>query len=265
MYDRDHVRRRLETKFSEHRKETLMFAGATIVMTPFALLAAIAVIFAALVYIGLDLDELALIGGPSSYLNISLVILSLSFFVGRRGTWKDSVQWVTSGFLVVLFTIVWGTLPIQETSPILFWIVYCLGFLLALACLGHAYTPRDHYYLGWLNGHIDDPFTLRDDAHRAHVSLGFAVAIPKMIFEAYGHLFGSRWLWTTPRTFAFTAAAQVLLDAEEHDNEDLRKTLKTLDPTNVVIVMSLLQGMKLIQEGRNGMSLTREGRKTVGV
>lgn len=264
MYDRDNIRRRLEVKFSEHRKETLIFTAVTILLTPVALLAAVLIIIAGIHYIGLDFDDMAFLGGPSGFLNVGLVLLSLSFFVGRKGTWKGSVQWVTSGFAVVLATIVWGTLPIQESTPVLFWVVYGFGFLLALSCLGRAYTPRDHYYLGWLNGVVNDPFTLRDDAHRAHLSLGFAVALPKMIFEAYGHIFGSSWLWSKPRTFAFTAAAQVLLDAEQNDSDHLKKTLKTLDPRNLVIVMSLLQGMKLIQEGRSGMTLTRDGRKTIG-
>lgn len=265
MHDRDRIRRSLEARFIEHRKETLLFAAVTIFLTPFALLLAIAVLFFALLYMGFDLDELALFGGPSAYLSLSLIILGASFFVGRRGTWKDSIPWVLGGFAAVVVTVAWGATGLEETKPGLFWTVYGLGYFLALACLGHAYSPRDHYYLGWLNGYVNDPFTLRDDAHRAHVSLGFAAAIPKMIFEAYGHLFGSRWLWSTPRTFAFTAAAQVLLDAEEHDSEHLKKTLKTLDPSNLVTVMNLLQGMKLVQEGRQGLSLTREGRKTIGV
>ena len=264
MFERNQIRMRLEARFSEHQKQTLIFAATTVLLTPVAILLAIVIIFVALSYIGLDLDDFAFSGNIVSYFSIGLVILSLGFFVGRRGLWKDSVHWVVGGLLVAVGTIFWGIAAQGLPTPF-FWIVYGVGYFLALAFLGYAYTPRDHYYLGWLNGTVDNPFTLRDDAHRAHFGLGFATALPKMIFEAYGHLFGSRWLWTQPKGFAFTAAAQVLIDTDLGDAEHLRKTLGNLDSKNLVTVMSLLQGMEMIREGKNGYTLTRGGRKTIGV
>lgn len=61
-----------------------------------------------------------------------------------------------------------------DISPGLFGLLYSVTWVV-LALLSNHYAPKSHYYFGWDMGHggfINNPFTLQDDADRAHASLG---------------------------------------------------------------------------------------------
>lgn len=65
----------------------------------------------------------------------------------------------------------------------LYWVMYTICFVVAML-LGHLYTPKKDYYLGWRtkrHGVFNNPFTLRDDIDRAHFFLGFLIAIPNFV------------------------------------------------------------------------------------
>jgi hypothetical protein len=266
VFDKAHIRQSLESKFQKYRKDTLLYVVSVILLTPFLLILALAALLFAVMYsVPGILDDFTFIDDTVTVANVALVTLSLSSISGRRGPWKDALGWFGAGFGIVLglLAMSYGT-ELSTSNPQVFWSLYGLGFFLTLAFLGHVYSPRDNYYLGWMNGYMDDPFTFRDDFDRAHMSLGFALAIPRMIFEAYGHVFGSLWLWQAPDGGTWETAARVLLKLGEDDQRGAQKMLKALGSKNAILVMTILTAMKLVKNRDKGMALTIAGSGLVG-
>jgi len=184
------------------RSDAAVFAVLTVVMTPvFVAVAVMALVFAlALVDRGI-FHHLSVGASFLTGLNLTALLLLASYFLRPKPHWqrhRSDENWTIAaiGLFCVLLAVSYAT-PLAETHPTLFWPMYLFFFLGMMGCMGHAYEPHDDYYLGWTVGPVlyDNPFTLQDDIDRAHLSLGFLVAISEFILGSYATIFGSRWLW----------------------------------------------------------------------
>ncbi|HJV36631.1 hypothetical protein [Geomonas sp.] len=132
-----------------------------------------------------------------------------------------------------------------------------------LGCFGKAYEPGDNYYLGWTGGPIliDDPFTIRDDIDRAHISLGFASAAANLILESYGGIFGSRWLWRGLTESELNDAAAVLCKLAQQDLRGASAAVR--NPQSAANVFRALSKLDLISYCHCRLNLTVKGRDLV--
>jgi hypothetical protein len=104
------------------------------------------------------------------------------------GLFLSAVGYVVLGgfvYIVILYMLARhhtgpGTGP--ELSFSMFFFIYT-AIVVLLMFMGMYYSPKENYDFGIRSSRhtIDNPFTYRDDADRAHASLGFLLVIPNFI------------------------------------------------------------------------------------
>jgi hypothetical protein len=166
--------------------------------------------------------------------------------------------------LLGLFALSLGTRLWWTHAPF-FWCVYVAGAIAALGLVGHAYEVRDDYYLGWMGGRMDDPFTYRDDVDRGHLAAGFAVAVPRLVVGAFGDLFGSFWLWGGLATRELDAAADALHALGSYDRPRAETRLRSLPKPRGALLARWLSHLKLVQRTPEGLGLTDTGERFLGI
>lgn len=263
------VRDRFDEAFVTFRRDAMIFSVATVILTPVFLAVAVFLLLAMLLYV----DVPYLRGGihSSTYasgMTIALVIMFSTFFIRPKAQWrttKADVYWIGAGAGVLALLLVWTYgFDLEETHPGLFWTVYGVLGLTMLGIVGHAYVPHDHYYLGWYNGGMDDPFTLEDDVDRGHMALGFAVAVPRLILSSYGAIFSDLWIWRGLEEREARCAAEVLHGLTGHDRGDARKALDRATPETRGRVLRILARIGAVRADGKDLSLTAEGGKILG-
>lgn len=261
------MRKKLERSITQARRDALVFAVLTVLLTPFLLVgAAFGLIFALAGAGGRHyrfdaIDALAYGGVPTFVLVLDAlvaVVVVLSILDRRGGRSARPLE--LAGALGVMAALVVFSLSVAPAG-IAFWGVYGALGVIALGLAGRIYEPRDDYYLGWCDGLLDDPFTFRDDWDRAHLDAGFAVAIPRFIVDAYAALFESLWLLRVPR--GEVAAAVGLMQAiAVEDGDLLRERLDAAGPAGPP-ALRLLHRLELVQVGKLRPHLTGRGRQLV--
>jgi hypothetical protein len=126
--------------------------------------------------------------------------------------------------------------------------------------MGTGYAPRDDYYLGWTRYQINDPFTLRDDVDRGHVSLGIAAAVPGFVLGAFGGIYDGRWALGGLEEREAAAAARALLGLGRGDPKAFTP-VSALGPTAAARVVRALVGCKLLAAGAASPRLSTKGQR----
>ncbi|MBI2932691.1 MAG: hypothetical protein HYY16_13670 [Planctomycetes bacterium] len=262
----DRIRSALARELGSARRDGALFAILTILLTPVFVVLAVIALVAMVAYVDLPvLDDVGYFSSFVTLLNTSLLWMFTALFLRPkcRASLADLV-WVGAA-VVVLAVILWvsyGT-RLPEANPRVFWPAYGGLALLMLGLLGHAYEPRDSYYLGWFNGWMDDPFTLQDDVDRAHVGLGFAMAFPRLIVGSYAEIFGSGWLIRGLGGEELDAAANVLRALSEGRPEEAQRILRSRERSAARIVRVLAK-LKLVESDRGRLRLISMGERLVG-
>lgn len=196
------LRATLRERCAAARKDAIVFSVLTVLLTPVALLV---FVFSLILAYGLVhrgwVDHLFDTHSFLAGANLCLAFMGASYFLRPKPKYmshSDDDTWAFAGVGIFCGILAFSYLsPLPVAHATLFWSVYFILVTFMLGCFGKAYEPHDDYYLGWVVGPyiIDNPFTLRDDIDRAHISLGFASSIANLILESYGGVFGSAWLW----------------------------------------------------------------------
>ena len=192
----------LRETIDKTRREAAVFAVLTVILTPIIVAAATLVLIFTLVFVDLPLiDHIGYGRSIVTGVNLSLAFMAASYFLKPKEPYhrhSSDEAWLLIALVLycTLLLLSYGT-DLPQSHPIGFWSLYLGMALTMLGCIGYAYEPHEDYYLGWCAGPllIDDPFTIQDDIDRAHVSLGFAVALAHMVLTSYAEIFGSTWLW----------------------------------------------------------------------
>ena len=137
--------------------------------------------------------------------------------------------------------------------------------MMMLGLVGCAYAPQDSYYVGIWSGLIDDPLTLEDDLDRAHYMLGFVVAIPAFLIDAYGTLLNERWLWHGLNPREISVASRLLLSLQSADQESQREALTSTPRESQAKILRALRSMEFIRIGSQGVTLHAKSREFFGL
>lgn len=270
-HDVGRIRSNLADAIRKSRREALIYAVCTVIFTPIAA----AITLAGLV-VGMmsfmprrrgraytyDFEPAIATGGI-----ILMSVLFASLLASRprhRPTIHDVLWLLLSAVpLAVIVWLTYGT-ELKTTSPTEFWIMYGAFALLMLALMGHAYEPRDDYYLGW-GGYYNDPFTLRDNLDRAHVALGCFASLPTLIFRSYAEIFGSLWLFRGLDEAEEATAAAILFALGQGQTRHAAELLRGLRPKSAARVLRALDKLELLRIGKDGLALSSEGERLVGL
>jgi hypothetical protein len=163
---------------------------------------------------------------------------------------------------ICLIALSYGT-SLMERSPKMFWILYLVLAFTVLGCIGHAYEPKKDYYLGWAiyrYGFIDDPLTFEDDIDRAHISLGFAMAVPYLFMRSCSDIFGSTWVWRGFKEREISGAVKLLQAVRSSDLIRAKGCLELLGEASATRVVRALVKMDMISTDRCRLQLMPKGR-----
>ncbi len=265
-----HIHDKLDEAVSADRKDALIFSVLTVILTPIFILGAIFILLAGIAYSDLPLvDHLGYRDSFAYGVTCSMVFLFMAFFIRPKAQWRvkaSDIFWVGSAIVALgVMCLLTFTTNLAQESPGFYWTVFGILALTMLGLLGHAYVPHDDYYTGWYGGMWDNPFTLEDDIDRAHMSLGFATAIPRMLMGSYGEIFGSLWVWKGLTGFELQRASEVLHALGCHDSKRAQSMLQGTDKKTGAHIARALSKLKLVRPGRDGLSLTSDGEKLVGI
>lgn len=243
------VRRVFEQALGSARNDWLLGTVLTVVLAPLAL--AITGIVILVLLTGPDGWVRRATGHPTGVaaaveVFLGLLFLAFVFGDGRRIAWRY-VGGAAAG-LVALACLAHLT-PLPQAAPVAFWIVWSLGVFGVLALMGLAYDAKDHYDLGIGRWMVDDPFTLSDDLDRAHVALGFIVAIPRSMLGAVSDIVAGGWALRGLDGAEVEAASRVVLGIARTDPSLANDALRRLGPDSSARVLRALDGMKLVVPG----------------
>ena len=272
MTEQQRIDRALRTKLRDicasERRDATVFAVLTVLLTPLAVTVAIFLLLYALVFV--DLPVIDHLGYQLSFVtgvNLCLAFMAASYFLRPKRHYQRQASdnnWllVASGLFCAILGLTYVT-QLTLTHPGLFWSLYLLLALVMLGCIGHAYEPGDDYYLGWSRGGIlmDDPFTIRDDIDRAHLGLGFAVAMSHAILETYGAIFGSRWLWRGMQESELTASVALLQGLATRDSSGVMSRMRTLTKESAAHTVRALVKLELVVMDKGQPRLSMKGRE----
>jgi len=266
------IDRALRTKLRElcasARSDVALFAVLTVLLTPLAVALFILVLLFALAFV--DLPVIDHLGYKLSFItgvNLCLAFMVASYFLRPKEQYQrqaNDTTWllVAFGLFCAILALSYAT-PLAQTHPEWFWPFYLLLALAMLGCIGHAYEPKDDYYLGWTAGPLlmDDPFTIQDDIDRAHVGLGFAVSISHLILDSYGSIFGSRWLWHGLQEPDLTASVALLQGLATRDASGVMSRVRALAKGSAVDIVRALVKLDLVVMEKGRPRLSRKGRE----
>jgi hypothetical protein len=260
------LRTKLRELCSSARSDAALFAVLTVLLTPLAVAAFILILLFALAFV--DLPVIDHLGYKLSFItgaNLCLAFMAASYFLRPKEQYQrqdNDTIWllVAFGLFCAILTLSYAT-PLGQTHPGWFWPLYLLLALAMLGCIGHAYEPKEDYYLGWTYGPLlmDDPFTIQDDIDRAHISLGFAVSISHLILDSYGAIFGSRWLWRGLQESELTASVALLQDLATRDASGVMSRVRALTKGSAVEIVRALVKLDLVVIDKGRPKLSRKG------
>jgi len=238
-------------------KDAVSFALLTLLITPFLLVLAAGGVVVAVAYMAPAL----LRGSSPTATGMAALMLFLAFaFVS---SWpKCRAQGATghlsaaAGVYVALLVLTVMALKSDHVSGA-FIALYVALVIVILGLLGRGYTPRDSYYLGLYGGRFDDPFTYRDDADRAHVGIGCAMAIPGLLLDSIGQAVSTSWLWRGVSPDVVRASTKVLMGVAAGRGSE---TLRSVGAQRGV-VLRVLKRLDLVQIRKNDLRLTENGIK----
>jgi len=271
MIDRA-LRAKLRDTCAGARRDAATFAILTVLLTPFALAVAILMLLFALAFVDLPVvDHLGYALSLVTGVNFCLAFMLASYFLRPKEEYQrqgsdDAWLLVAFGLFCAILALSYFT-PLAKTHPAWFWPFYLLLALAMLGCAGHAYEPRDDYYLGWTVGPllVDNPFTIRDDIDRAHFGLGFAVSMAHLILRSYGEIFGSRWLWRGLEERELAASIALLHGLAARDATGVMSRIRALGRGAAADVVRAMVKLELVVIDRGQPRLSMKGREFLEV
>jgi len=128
--------------------------------------------------------------------------------------------------------------------------------------MGYVYEPKEDYYLGWIMGPfiIDNPFSIEDDIDRAHLSLGFSIAIPNLIIASYADIFGSTWLWRGLEERELASAVMLLQTLAAHETTQAQERMRAIGNMSALRIIRALVKLDMIRIERTGPRLSLKGK-----
>jgi len=266
------IDRALRTKLRElcatARSDAAIFAVLTVLLTPLAVAIFILILLFALAFV--DLPVVDHLGYKLSFVtgvNLCMAFMAASYFLRPKEQYQrqdDDTTWllVAFGLFCAILALSYAT-PLAQAHPGWFWPLYLLLALALLGCIGHAYEPKDDYYLGWTYGPLlmDDPFTIQDDVDRAHIGLGFAVSVSHLILDSYGSIFGSRWLWRGLQESELTASVALLQGLATRDASVVMSRVRALTKGSAADSVRALVKLDLLVMEKGRPRLSRKGRE----
>jgi hypothetical protein len=270
LHPPDEVERDFRAAFAAERRDAVVFTLTTLLLAPLFLgLAVLGVVFVAgssRVARHVTTGDRGLHRALATAITAGLIWLFIAFFAsprpGRRT--KQDLAWVLGAMACVAATLLltYAT-PLPTEWPVVFWLAYAALAITMLGLLGHAYEPRDDYYLGWAGGRMDDPFTFRDDLDRGHIALGCATAIPRLLFGSAAGIVGSSWLFRGLDDAEIRGAAELLHALGAHDGPAVERALRR-PAESLARLLRALDKMKLVRRREGRLELTTDGEKLVG-
>ncbi|ACM21070.1 hypothetical protein Geob_2720 [Geotalea daltonii FRC-32] len=271
-HDRVTLRNSLREAIGKTRRDAAIFAVLTVILTPIFLAGATVVLIFALAFVDLPLvDNLGYERSIVTGVNLALAFMAASYFLKPKEPYqrhKSDEAWlmIALALYCALFLLSYGT-SLSHSHPIGFWSLYLGIALTMLGCIGHAYEPQEDYYLGWLSGPVlvDNPFTIQDDIDRAHVSLGFAVALANLVLTSYDEIFGSKWLWQGLKESEISASVEFLEALAINDGSRARSVVAKVGKTSSLGMIRALVKLEMIRINKGVVRLSLKGREFVGV
>lgn len=272
LTEQQKVDRVLRTKLRElcagARSDARLFAVLTVLLTPVAVALFILMLLFALAFVDLPvIDHLGYLLSFVTGVNLCLAFMVASYFLRPKEQYRrqdDEALWlmVAGGLFCCLLAMSYAT-PLSRTHPGWFWPSYLLLALAMLGCVGHAYEPKDDYYLGWTVGPLlmDDPFTIQDDIDRAHMGLGFVVSISHLILSSYGEIFGSRWLWRGMQESELSTSVTLLRGLDTRDTSEAMAHVRALARGSAADSVRALVKLELVVIDNGFPRLSRKGRE----
>jgi hypothetical protein len=267
MIDRA-LRSKLRDLCASARSDAKLFAILTVLLTPFAVALAILMLLYALAFV--DLPVIDHLGYRLSFVtgaNLCLAFMAASYFLRPKEQYQrqdDDTTWllVAFGLFCAILALSYAT-PLVRTHPGWFWPFYLLLVLAMLGCIGHAYEPRDEYYLGMMAGPIlmDNPLTIKDDIDRAHLGLGIAVSVAHLILDSYGAIFGSRWLWRGLQESELNISVALLRGLAERDVSSVMSRIQALAKVSAADIVRALVKLELVVIDKGSPKLSIKGRE----
>ncbi|GFO56327.1 hypothetical protein GMSM_33340 [Geomonas sp. Red276] len=258
------LRSRLRELCATARRDALVFAVSTVLLTPVAF---VVFIFTMIFAFGMVnrgwIEHLVYRDSFLAGVNLCLAFMGISYFLRPKEKYlchDDDNTWAFAGmviFCVILAFSYLTRLPVSHAGW--FWSLYLILAMAMLGCLGKAYEPHDDYYIGWVVGPylVDNPFTLRDDLDRAHISLGFAGSVANLILESYGALLGSRWLW---RGLAESELNDAVIVVRKLALQDFAgATVHIRDSRSAADIIRALSKLELVMFEKGRLKLTFKG------
>jgi len=262
------IRTKLRDLCIRARSDAKLFAVLTVLLTPVAVALFILILLFALAFV--DLPVVDHLGYRLSFVtgvNICLGFMVASYFLRPKEQYQrqdDDTNWlwVACGLFCGIVAMSYAT-TLAQTHPEWFWPLYVLLSLAMLGCVGHAYEPKDDYYLGWTAGPLlmDDPFTIQDDIDRAHIGLGFAVSVSHLILDSYGAIFGSRWLWHGLQESELSACVKLLQGLAARDVSELKAHVRELGKGSAANSVRALVKLDLVVIDKGLPRLSMKGRE----
>ncbi|RNC67998.1 MAG: hypothetical protein ED859_11815 [Desulfuromonadales bacterium] len=266
------LRSKLRETIDKARHDAAVFAILTVILTPIFIAVGTIVLVITLAFVDLPvIDNFGYEFSVVTGVNLALGFMAASFFLRPKPVYQrrsSDYGWlvVAASFYGALLVISHGT-ALAKTQPIDFWSMYLFLALAMLGCIGHAYEPHDDYYLGWIAGPIliDDFFTIEDDIDRAHISLGFAVALAHLVLASYAEIFGSMWLWHGLKESELSASVELLQALASKDAGRARSRMRALGKTSALDVIRALVKLEMITVDRGIPRLSLKGREFLGL
>ncbi len=274
LTEQQRINRMLRTKLRElcsvARRDATVFAVLTVLLTPVAVLIFLMALFFCLAFV--DLPFIDHFGYRISFItgaNLCLAFMAASYFLRPKESCQrqnNDNNWLlaAAGFFCAILALSYLA-TMSVTHPAGFWLLYLLLALVMLGCIGHAYEPKDDYYLGWTYGPLlmDDPFTIEDDIDRAHIGLGFAVAISQLILGSYGAIFSSRWLWRGLQEPELAATATLLQGLAARDTTRVLTHLRGMGRESAADIVRALVKLELVVMDKGRPKLSMKGQEFV--
>lgn len=259
------IRAALEERVSAARGDAIRSAVLTVLLS--ALLVGVAVLILT-VAIRAESD-----GGVPKTKAARAVVTLVNFLVGYmflalvagQSLGPGARLWLGGAALIFVLLLGLSYLtPLPRSAPAIFWFLYAIFAFVLLALLGRAYSVREDYYLGWWGGRLNNPFRLRDDVDRAHVALGFIVAVPRMIVGSYGDVFAGAWLWKGLSPSELGAASETLHALGGIDPALPQKRLRAVGEVAALRIIRWFDKLRLVRLEEGRLRLTDEGERLIG-